>query len=331
MRLIRILGLAALVAGGAAAWPAWAAVTVRVEGQATVRGDEILLGDVAVIAGDEDLAGRLRQVRLGPAPAPGGSQRIDPDYLRLRLSEPLLSPEQVQLIVPDQVVVMRSFQVVTGAAIIEAANRQLRERLDLGTSSDERYAVTALSRPADLRVPEGVVEVVAQIPVESAGSGAIGATLTVKVDGRSYQTMPVSFRIGRLRPVLVAARPLDAKALLGPSDWRLDRRQSTDIPASALLTIPDDADLEAAQPIREGEILTQALVRRRLAIKRGDLVTLVVEGPGFRITTHGLAVTDARRGDSLRVMNPTSKREAVGKVEASGIVRVPFRGSGSDQ
>ena len=51
----------------------------------------------------------------------------------------------------------------------------------------------------------------------------------------------------------------------------------------------------------------------------------------YRPPQMGLAVTDARRGDSLRVMNPTSKREAVGKVEASGIVRVPFRGAGSDQ
>lgn len=331
MRLIRLFGVTALYAAGAAAWPAWAAVTVRVAAEVMVRGEEISLGDLATVAGDEDLALRLRQVRLGPAPAPGGSYRIDPDYLRLRLSEPRLLPEHVQLIVPDQVVVTRAFQVVTGAAIVEAASRQIQERLEIGASSEEPYAVTALSRPADLRVPAGIVEVVAQIPVEPPGQGAMGAAVTVKVDGRSYQTMPLSFRIGRLRPVLVAARAIDAKAALGPGDWRLDRRPSTEIPAAALTAIPDAGDLEAAQPIREGEVLTQALVRRRLAVKRGDMVTVVVEGPGFRITSQGMAVTDARRGDSLRILNPTSKREALGRVEASGIVRVPFRGTGSDQ
>jgi flagellar basal body P-ring formation protein FlgA len=153
----------------------------------------------------------------------------------------------------------------------------------------------------------------------------------VKVDGRSYRTMLLSFRVGRLRPVLVAARALDSKAALGPGDWRIDRRSSTEIPPTALSAMPEGGDLETAQAIREGEVLTPVLVRRRIAVKRGDIVTLVVEGPNFRITTQGLAMTDARRGDSLRVMNPTSKREALGKVEASGIVRVPFLGTRSDQ
>ena len=330
MRLIRLFGLAALCAA-APALPAWAAVTVRVEAEVTVRGEEISLGDLATVAGDEDLASRLRQVRLGPAPGPGGSQRIDPDYLRQRLSELRLLPEHAQLILPEQIMVTRAYQMVMGAAIVEAASRQLQERLELGATSEEPYAVTAFSRPADLRVPVGTVEIVAQVPAEPPAQGAMGAEVTVKVDGRSYRTMLLSFRIGRLRPVLVAARSLDPKAALGPADWRIDRRSSTDIPATALSAMPEGGDLEAAQAIREGEILTQGLVRRRLAVKRGDIVTLVVEGPGFRITTQGLALTDARRGDSLRVMNPTSKREALGKVEASGIVRVPFHGTRSDQ
>ena len=330
MGLIRLVGLAALCIAGAAAWPAWAAVTVRVEAEVTVRGEEVSLGDLATVVGDEVLAYRLRQVRLGPAPAPGGSQRIDPDYVRLRLSESRLLPEHAQLILPEQVMVTRAYQVLMGAAIVEAASRQIQERLELGATSEEPYAVTALSRPADLRVPVGIVEIVAQVPPEP-GPGAMGAEVTVKVEGRSFRTMLLNFRIGRLRPVLVAARPLESKAALNPGDWRVDRRASTEIPATALSAMPEGGDFEAAQAIREGEILTQGLVRRRLAVKRGDIVTLVVEGPGFRITTQGLALTDARRGDSLRVMNPTSKREALGKVEASGIVRVPFHGTRSEQ
>jgi flagella basal body P-ring formation protein FlgA len=51
-------------------------------------------------------------------------------------------------------------------------------------------------------------------------------------------------------------------------------------------------------------------------------VTLVFEGRGFRITTVGQAVEDARRGDVVRVLNSTSRREVVGRVESSGRVRV---------
>src|SRR6185295_15807422 len=165
--------------------------------------------------------------------------RIDPDYLRLRLNESRLLPEGVQVIVAEQVMVTRAYQVVMGAAIVEAASRQLQERLELGATSEEPYAVTALSRPADLRVPVGIVEVVAQVPPEPPGQGTMGAEVTVKVDGRSYRTMLLSFRVGRLRPVLVAARALDSKAALGPGDWRIDRRSSTEIPPTAMSAIPE--------------------------------------------------------------------------------------------
>jgi len=327
-------GLALLGALGAAAVPpasAEANVTVRLAPETMVRGDEISLGDLATIEGEPELASRLRQVKLGPAPAPGLTQRIDLEYLRMRLGDGRLVPERVELIAPEQVVVSREFQVVTGTAIAEAASRQIQERLAALAPSDEPYAVAALSRPQDARVPAGALEITATLPGAVPGHGVIGATVVVKVDGKTVQTLPQSFRIGRYRSVIVAARALEARTTLGPNDWRVERRATTEVPAGALAAMPDAADLETAQPIKAGDVLTPAVVRPRLLVRRGDLVTLVVEGPGFRITSQGLAVTDGRRGDALRVVNPTSKRETLGKVEAAGLVRVPFQGQGSDQ
>ena len=322
-----------LVAAAIAALPhqGWAAVTVRVAPEAVVSADEISLGDLAAVDGDETLASRLRQLRLGPAPMPGATQRIDPEYLRLRLHEPQLEPDSVQLIVPDQIIVTRAFQLLSGAAIIDAASRYIQERLDGAESSADPPAVVVLSRPGDLRVPVGTVELVTQSQVEPTAQSAQAATVTIKVDGRSYQTIPLSFRVGRYRNVVVAARALETRTPLGPGDWRIERRVSTEIPSAALTTPPESADLEAALPIKAGEVLTPTLVRPRVVVKRGEAVTVVLEGPGFRITTQGVAVTDGRRGDSLRVLNQTSKRETLGKVDQSGVVRVPFKTPGGDQ
>ena len=331
MRRSAVIGLGALVALGALPLPLWAGAIVRLAPEVVVRTDEISLGDLASIEGDEGLARRLRQVRLGPAPIPGTSQRIDASYLRLRLDEPGLEPHKVQVVAPDQVVITRASQVLPGPAVVEAAIRRLQERLDALGPDGGPYALVPLTRLGDLRIPAGVLELVAQVQGELSPQGVVGATVTVAVDGRSYQTIPLSFRVGRYGNVAVAARALEPKAVLGPGDWQIERRPATEIPAGALPAIPDGADLEAVRPIKAGEALTPTLVRQRIIVRRGELVTLVLEGPGFRITTQGLAVTDARRGDSLRVLNPTSKRETIGKVEVSGIVRVPFREAGSGQ
>jgi flagella basal body P-ring formation protein FlgA len=326
-----MVGLGALVSIGVLPLPLWAGVTVRLAPEAEVRTAEISLGDVATIEGDEGLARRLRQVRLGPAPMPGGSARIDGHYLRLRLSEPQLEPQRVEIVAPDQILVTRAFQVLPGTAVVEAAAHRLQERLEALAPAGGPYAVVALSRQADLRVPTGAVELVAQVQGEPSLLATPGATVTVKVDGHSYQTIPLSFRVGRYGSAVVAARALEPRAVLGPGDWQVERRPSTEIPAGALSGIADEADLEAVRPIKAGEVLTSSLVRPRILVRRGELVTLVLEGPGFRITTQGVAVTDARRGDALRVLNQASKRETLGKVDAAGIVRVPFREPGSGQ
>jgi len=327
MRGLRLLRLAAgaLAAMAGAVQPAAAGVTVRVAPDVVVRSDEISLGDLARIEGDEPLARRLRQVWLGPAPPLGATQRLDQSYLRQRLAEPDLEPQNVRIIGPEQISVTRAFQVVSGAAVVEAAGRQIQERLDALPSGAGTFAVVPLTRLGDIRVPTGAVDLSPQLRAEPTGAGALAATVAVNVDGRTVQSVPLAFRADRYGNVVVAARALDPKTGLAAGDWQIERRPSTEIPSGALASIADGADLEPVRPIRPGEVLTAALVRPRMLVRRGELVTLVVEGPGFRITTQGVAATDGRRGEVVRIINPTSKRESLGRAEQAGLVRIPFK------
>jgi flagellar basal body P-ring formation protein FlgA len=326
-----LTALFALALSGLAPAPVAAGVTVRVAAEATVHGNEIALGDVATVQGDDALARRLRKLVIGPAPLPGASQRLDPGYLRLRLGEAQLEPSKVNLVVPDEVVVTRAFQVLTGAAIVDAASREVRQRLEAQPGARGPWAVVAASRPADLRVPEGSVEMIAQVQGDPSTHSSLGATVAIKVDGRPFQTVPLSLRVGRYQDVVVVARPLDGRSPLTAGDLRVEPRPSTDIPEGALSSLPDLSDADLTRPMREGELVTAAVIRRRVIVKRGELVTLLLEGPGFRIVAQGVASTDARRGDMVKVMNATSKREAVGKVDGPGVVRVLFADLGRDR
>ena len=331
MRLKAVIALAALALLALLPPPLWAGVTVRIAPEAVVRTDEISLGDIAAVEGDEALARRLRQVKLGAAPLPGGRQQIDPGYLRLRLGDLRLDPSRVLLSVPERVVVTRAFQTLPGSALAEAVTRQTQQRLDALAPQGGPWAVVVLSRPADLRVPTGTVDLVTQLQGEPSVQSSLGATVTVKVDGRSYQTVPLSLRVGRYQDVVVAARALEPRSPLGPGDFHLEPRPSTEIPAGTLSALPDAMDLEVTRPVRAGEVLRPALLRQRIVIQRGEVVTLLLEGPGFRITSKGVAITDARRGEALRVLNPASKRETLGKVEGPGVVRVFFGEQGRER
>lgn len=318
---------------GAAA-PAWAAaratadVTVRVAPESVVHRDDLALGDVAAVEGDEALAARLRALGLGPAPLPGTTLRLPGDELRQRIRVPVADLARVRWSFPEHVAITRAFQVLTGAAIVEAVTLQAPgrvERLGASREGEGPPVLIPLGRPADLRLPTGDVEIVPRFPDVGAASTFVPVTVAIRVAGRDYQTLSLAFRVDRFRPVLVAAHALAPKTALVAADFREDSRPSADVPPDALAGPLEAADLEAVRPLQPGEILTERTLRRKVLVRRGETVTLLLEGHGFRITTLGLAAEDARRGDPVRVVNASSRREVLGRVEGPGIVRIPNR------
>ena len=187
-----------------------------------------------------------------------------------------------------------------------------------------------VSLPESLRVPRGDLAMSVRIDETPASSLFMTAAVTISVDGRDYQTLPLTFRVGRYQPVVVATHALEPGRVLVASDVRLERRPSTDAPPDALEELGPLGQLEATRSVRAGEILTPRAVQRRLLVRRGEMVTLVLEGRGFRITAQGQVKQDARLGDTVRVLNVTSQHEVLGQVEGSGMVRVPFMQTGSE-
>lgn len=319
--------LVAALALAVSAEAAWALVTVRVAPEVSVQRDDLVLGDLGPIEGDEPLASRLRQLRLGPAPVVGATQRLDGDTLRNRLRAAHVDLARVQMLLPDRIVVTRAFQVVPASAIVEAVKREALLRPAGRSGSGEgagNVAIVPAGRIDDLRVPTGEVVIDPRLHDGPMGSAFLAATVVVKVNGRDYQTLSMTFRVGRYQQVVVAARPLEPRTVLGPADFRTDSVSSTELPADALASVAEPADLEVLRPVKAGEVITPRMLRQKITVKRGDLVTVILEGRGFRITTQGQATEDARRGDTVRVVNVTSKRDVLGKVEGPGVVRVPF-------
>jgi flagellar basal body P-ring formation protein FlgA len=335
---LRGLLVGVMLLAAAPAWSAAPGVTIRFAADARVQKEEMLLGDLATIDGDEALAAWLRALKLGAAPAPGASVGYEAAELRRRLGQArVVEGERIHLLMPERVQVTRAFQDVPASALVEAAAREVQRQLaaqsaarEGGTDAAaeaEPYALVPVGRPGDLRLPAGSLDLATRVQDLVPQSAFAAVVVTVRLDGRDYQSVAVSFRIGRYRPVLVAARTLDTTRVLGAADFRVEKRASTEVPDDALSELGDAGDLEALRPVKAGEVITPYLLRPRMLVRRGETVTLLVEERGFRITTQGQASEDARRGDPVRVVNLASKREVLGTVQGPGVVRVAIGAS----
>lgn len=125
-------------------------------------------------------------------------------------------------------------------------------------------------------------------------------------------------------PVLVAARALRTRTTIRPEDVI-----GVDVPVGR---VPPDAIREPAllvgrrttRSVAEGTPWREVLVADAPAVERGHPVRLLIARGGLRIEATGRARQDGRVGDTVRVLNETSRREVLGVVAEKGVVLVSF-------
>ena len=71
-------------------------------------------------------------------------------------------------------------------------------------------------------------------------------------------------------------------------------------------------------------VLRTDLVELPPIVKRGDIVTIVAEAGGMRITALGKIKKKGHKGERLKVINLNSKKEIYARVVDSSTVRVTF-------
>ena len=153
-------------------------------------------------------------------------------------------------------------------------------------------------------------------------TGWVPLTLTVSDEGRVLRHGVVTVHVKSDRMAVVAARTLDAGAILTRNDLTSELRPESDL-ADDWLAQPEPAlgktlrrSLRAGAPLRERHVELGPTVRR------GDTVKIVLSSGALRIDAVGRALHDARGGELLRVRSRGSKRPIEGQVDEEGTVHV---------
>lgn len=117
--------------------------------------------------------------------------------------------------------------------------------------------------------------------------------------------LPVNVRV--FGKALVAARSLQARTPLTPTDITLSEVELSRMPGQPVTDIAAVDGQMATRPIQAG----QTIMRHHLAIaptvSAGDPIRVVVSGRGFSVTATGAALAAGSDGQPLRVRTPTGK------------------------
>jgi flagella basal body P-ring formation protein FlgA len=292
------------------------AAVITFRSAAEVSGKTIRLSDVALVeSADAHLAARLESIEVGSAPLCGHSRTVSAEYARIRVRQIGVDPSRIEFRGENLITVNRPDQRLAGSEIVKVA-QAAAESANPGTSVEIDFV------PRDIRLPVGALVLKPQ-PVKLVGESGGSVTIQVLVAGLEEATVPLSFRLHRRAPVVVAARDLPAGAVLSADDVHVEERPAQ--PGRLALSDPAEAvGQQAALPIRAGAILSAAQLKPAILIKRGARIRLVCKGPSFVATAAGEALQDGAAGQAIRVRNLSSLKELTGLVIDDQTTEVPF-------
>lgn len=158
---------------------------------------------------------------------------------------------------------------------------------------------------------------------QPSGARLSGATsVGVRCPDASGWTIYVPVKIDIFQKALVTTRALAKGARLQAGDVRVAETEVSKLSQGYLQSMDEIQGLATRRPLPAGTVLSPSQVISPRLVRRGDRVTLVnMDGP-IQVEMLGEAVSDAARGERVRVRALNSGKIIEGWVESASVVKV---------
>lgn len=277
-----------------------------------VTGARITLGDI-----NPTLPREVLNVDLAPAPLPGQARTISRDAVRGALAR-AGADERLADGMPARVDVERSAKRISRGQLEKDVEALALTKLPVGVE------VTSILGLEDVTLPDVEHELDLRWPRLAA---ATRATLTIKAEGRTWVSRPVTLNLSGTpkAPTLKRARP--RKAVVTDKDIVMAPTTLERLPTRAALRKEDVVGQVLTQPTAAGRPIQTSALAPKPMIERGREINLVVVGQGLRITQTVRAEEDGAAQEWIRVRSIDGGRTLEAKVIQPGEVQIEIGGA----
>jgi len=305
-----------------------ASVVVKLKDTVYVPNQVVLISDIAELAGsDETLINRIGSFDVSDPPQPGTSTRLTKREITFRILVGGVDRTEFVVIGPNEVTIKLAKCTVETDEIVRAARDAVTELLPKDVKDVEIIPVRSPRQPVKLDgVRKEHIKLVPLIKALDRLSGTIQVPVEVYAQGRvqSRQYVTLELRLFQVAPI--AKRRIEAGETLTPENIAFRR-----IPIDGRTSLPDKEQVigrKARRTIRPLQVVRLADLepdrQDQPVIRPREVVELVVQRPGLRVTARGESLETGRIGDLIRVRNVDSRAIIVGRVVGPGVVEVRF-------
>jgi flagella basal body P-ring formation protein FlgA len=312
----------AFILGSTAELLATPLATIRVRDRVEIDGDEVLLGQIAEIQGsDLQLIRHLEGIVIGNAPLPGKLRQYDESYLKMRLKQYHIDLAGVILEVPEHIEVLRSCIKIEKQKIEEIISNFLIQNI---SQKNKNLRIKEIQVPEEVLLSKGQISYKVTAADNQPLRGKCSIAVEFSVNGYDQKKIWASATIQVLGPVVVTRKPLGRYKPIGGDDIELKTMDLSDLPDDVITDTEEVLGKRTKRAIGAQVPLRADTVELPPLVKRGDLVVIVAESKGLKITTRGQVKKKGRLGEQIPVVNLDSNKVLYARVIDANTVKVDF-------
>ena len=258
---------------------------IRILPKAQINEENILLGNIAGIEGhDPLLVQKLSRILIARAPLPGKSRTLGKQTFQTRLRQNGIDLSQLVLHIPAEVVVTRNFIEVSREKIKMLVSDYIQKTI-LKDHADG--SIKDIQVADSLQLPNGRITFKVIPPRNSDLLGTIPFSVHFDVNGKFYKRVWATATVEVLAEVVITKKPLGRHKPITEDDIELLKMDMAKLPSGVIIDPEAVLGKRPRRAIGAKTVLRADLVEFPPLVKRGDVVVIIAESSGLKITALG--------------------------------------------
>lgn len=253
---------------------------------------------------------------LSPAPAYGKTMTLSANDLK-RISDAFNLGWQPASNL-TQTSIRRASQDIGPDKISAALQSALAQKLD-----GQKFQATLAERNMTLHVPENAATDLSVSDLRyDLARGEFSAMLSA-----GNEQKPVTGRLIPVTSVPVLKAQLQKGALITAEDLDYVDVRNSDLGANVLVSADQLIGMSPRRGIAALKPIASSDVASPVVVKKGEIVTMVLQNSEMTLTTQGKALENGAVGETVRIVNPSSGQSVEGVVTAVKTVSITSPGA----
>ncbi|MFH0925700.1 MAG: flagellar basal body P-ring formation chaperone FlgA [bacterium] len=297
-------------------------VDIQVADKVSVNEEEIYLKDIADIKGkDTELIKRLSNILVFSAPLPGRVYTLDDSRIIIKLRQEQIDNEKIKLTLPPKIFIARAAVTFSPEKIETIVRNYLNQNLKL---RKEKVEIGIVGKICPVVLPEGEMGYEINVLGKKDLVGYSNLAITFYVDGEKVKDIHIRTDVRLFLDVVALKKDVlkgegidEDKVILIKKDISRSAKAK-----NFVLDLESIKGKRAKNFLRTGTLLRANMLEDINMVKAGDIVDIVIENKGVKITAKGQIVEDALVSELAWVKNLDSLKDIRARVINKNVVKI---------